>query len=157
MISFKDETIIMAPPERVYHFLTHIDTLYKQWHTKDHVFCRVLYGSIDKKGSVMHFFEWVGRFPLYLIAKTTKAEKNSYLEYAPVFPLSLLKLGMGSFTIEKISDKETKLIAYVGVGYDLPVIGLLLDFIVKKLISFGAIRKHMKEEGENIKKYLENS
>lgn len=157
MILFKDETIITASPETVYYFLTHIDKLYKQWHPKDHVFCSTLYGSLDKKGSIIHFFEWIGRFPLYFIAKTTKAEKNSYLEYVPIFPLSLLKIGMGSFTIEKISDKKTKLVAYVGIGYDIPIIGPILDFILKRLISFDAIRKHMKEEGENIKKYLENS
>lgn len=155
MILFKDETIINASPERVYYFLTHIDKLYKQWHAKDHVFCHTLYGQLGKKGSVVHFFEWIDGFPLYLIAQTSKIEKDRYFEYVPVFPFSLLKLGTGFFTIEKMSDKETKLTAYIEGGYKLPIIGPLLDFIVRKAISFDAIEKHMKEEGENIKKYLE--
>jgi len=156
MIYFKDETIIKASPERVYYFLTHIDKLYKQWHPKDHVFLHAIYGAIDKMGSIVHFFEWINRFPLYLVVQTTKVEKNNYLEYGLVFPFSLLKLGMGSFKIEKISDEETKLIAYVEGGYNTPIIGPALDFLTRKAISFDAIRKHMKEEGENIKKYLEN-
>jgi hypothetical protein len=157
MITFKDETIINAPPERVFWFLTNIDKLYKEWHPKDHVFCHTLYKSLDQKGSIVHFFEWIGGFPLYLVALTTKVEKNHYIEYVPVFPLSLLKLGFGSFQIEKISEKESKLTAYVEGGYKLPVIGSALDWLVRKMISFEAIRRHMKEEGENIKKYLERN
>ena len=155
MIQYRDETIINASPERVFWFLTNIDKLYKEWHMKDHVFCHTLFGSLDKKGSIIHFFEWVGGFPLYLIAQTSKMEKDHYIEYVPVFPLSLLRLGFGSFQIEKISDRESKLIAYVEAGYKLPVIGEALDWLVRKMISFEAIRRHMKEEGENIQKYLE--
>lgn len=157
MIQFRDETTIMASPDKVYYFLTHIDKLYKEWHPRDHVFCHVIYGSLSRKGSIVHFFEWIGGFPLYLVAQTTKVEENRYLEYVPVFPFSLLRLGSGSFTIEKISNKEVKLIAYAGGGYKVPIIGPSLDFIVRKLISFDAIQKHMKEEGENIKRYLEKN
>lgn len=155
MIHFKEETIINASSEKVYYFLTHIDTLYKKWHPKDHVFCHGIHGSLNKKRSIVHFFEWIGGFPLYLIAQTTKVEENHFLEYTPVFPFSLLRLGTGSFTIEKISNNKVKLIARADGGYNAPIVGPSLDFIAKKLINFDAIRKHMKEEGENIKKYLE--
>ena len=157
MIRFTDETIINASSDKVFYFLTHIDRLYKKWHSKDHIFCHALIGSLDRKGSMVHFFEWIGHFPLYLIAQISKVDKDHYIEYLPVFPFSLLRLGYGSFTIEKISNNEIKLVAYVEGGYNIPVIGSFLDFIVRKLISFDAIKKHMNEEGENIKRYLEKN
>ena len=155
MIILRDETIIKTSPEKIYYFLTHIDKKYKIWHPKDHVFCQTLFGSIDKKGGVIHFFEWVGRFPLYLIAQTSSVEINSYLEMVLVFPFSLLNLGMGYFKIEEISKNESKLIAYFEGGHNSPIIGSLIDFLVKKLVNIEAATKHMKEEGENLKKCLE--
>jgi hypothetical protein len=154
MIHFRDETIIESSPERVFYFLTHINKLYKIWHPRDHVFCHVLSGSMEKENSIIHFFEWVGKFPLYLIAQTVKVKRNCYLEYVPVFPFSLLRLGSGSFVIEKVSKNKCKLIASADGGYNLPIVGPFLDFVAQKIISFDAIRKHMKEEGENLNNYL---
>jgi len=86
MISITDETIIDVPAEDIFNFLVNIDSLYKIWHPKDHIFCRVLSGSLSKKGCRFHFFEIIGGFPLYLMAKVTEVRENEYLEYVPAFP-----------------------------------------------------------------------
>lgn len=149
MISIKEETMINVPVKSVYNFLINIDSLYKIWHPTDHVFCKTISGSLSKKGCRFHFLEIIGGFPLYLTAKVTEARENEYLEYVPTFPFSLLKTGRAYFQIEKISANQSKLIAYVEYG------NKFLDRIANLFVKTSAAKKHIKEEGENLKKYLE--
>ena len=152
MIIIKEETFINAPAKSVFGFLTHIDLLYKTWHRKDHIFCKTISGTLSKKGCVFHFLEIIGGFPLYLIAKVTDVRNNEYIEYAPVFPFSLLKTGKGYFRIEEISDNQSRLIAYVEYGGNSGIIDRIANFLVKPSIA----RKHIREEGVNLKIYLES-
>ena len=149
MISITEETIIDVPAKDIFNFLVNIDSLYKIWHPKDHIFCRVLSGSLSKKGCRFHFLEIIGGFPLYLTAKVTEVRENEYLEYVPAFPFSLLKTGKAYFRVEKISDNQSGLVAYVEYG------NKFFDKIANFLVKTSAARKHIKEEGENLKKYLE--
>jgi len=149
MISITDKTIINVPASDVFNFLVNIDTLYKIWHPKDHVFCRVLSGSLAKRGGRFHFLEMINGFPLYLTAKITETRENEYLEYIPAFPFSLLKTGKAYFKIEKISDSQSKLIAYVEYGNE------FFDKIANFFVKTEYAEKHIREEGENMKKYLE--
>ena len=50
MITIKEETIIKTTPENVFNFLTQIDSLYKAWHPKDHVFCKRIYKKLNERG-----------------------------------------------------------------------------------------------------------
>lgn len=152
MISIKEETIIEASPENIFNFLSRIDSLYKVWHPKDHVFCNVIYKDLNELGCVFHFLEKVGGFPLYLIVRVSKIERNEYIEFKPIFPLSMFNLGMGSFAIERVSDKLSKLTARVEYGNRFA----LLDKIFQLFVKTEALRKHIQEEGENLKKYLES-
>ena len=152
MITIKEETFINAPAKSVFGFLTHIDLLYKTWHRKDHVFCKTISGTLSKKGCVFHFLERIGGFPLYLIAKVTEVKNNEYIEYVPVFPFSLFKTGKGYFRIEKISDDKSRLIAYVEYGDKSGFLDRIANFFIKT----SAARKHMREEGVNLKIYLES-
>lgn len=151
MISITEETIVNVPTNDVFNFLVNIDSLYKVWHPKDHVFCRVLSGSLAKKGGRFHFLEIIGGFPLYLIAKITDVRENEYLEYVPAFPFSLLKNGKGYFWIEKLSENQSKLTAYIEYG------GKFIDKFADFLVKTSAARKHIREEGENLKKFLEKN
>ena len=150
MISITEETTVDVPAKDVFNFLVSIDSLYKIWHPKDHIFCRVLSGSLSKKGCRFHFLEIIGRFPLYLTAKVTDVRENEYLEYVPAFPFSLLQTGKAYFQIEKISDNQSKLIAYTEYG------NKFLDKIANFLVKTSAAKKHIQEEIENLKRYLEN-
>ena len=150
MISIKEETIINVPSKDIFSFLVHIDSLYKIWHPKDHVFCKVLSGSLAKVGSRFHFLEMIGGFPLYLTAKITEIRENEYLGYVPAFPFSLLRTGKAYFQIEKISDNESRLIAYVEYGNS------FFDKVANFFVKTASAEKHIREEGENMKKYLEH-
>ena len=152
MIIIKEETFINAPAKSVFGFLTHIDLLYKTWHRKDHIFCKAISGTLSKKGCVFHFLEIIGGFPLYLIVKVTDVRNNEHIEYAPVFPFSLLKTGKGYFRIEEISDNQSKLIAYVEYGGNSGILDRIANFLVKPSIA----RKHIREEEVNLKIYLES-
>lgn len=149
MISIAEETIVNVPAKDVFNFLVNIDSLYKIWHPKDHVFCKVLSGSLSKKGCRFHFLEIIGGFPLYLTVRVTEVRENEYLEYVPAFPFSLLKTGKAYFRIESISDNQSKLIAYAEYR------NKFFDKIVNLLVKTFAIKKHIREEGENLKIYLE--
>ncbi len=152
MIIIKQETIINANTQSVFNFLTRIDTLYKTWHPKDHVFCKVIFQDLNQRGCVFHFLEKIGGFPLYLILKVTKIKKNEYIEYEPAFPFSLFNFGMGYFSIESVSKNTSKLTAYVEYGNRAGLIDKIFQFFVKTDVA----KKHIQDEGENIKKYLEN-
>lgn len=152
MITIKEETIINVNPESIFNFLTRIDSLYKTWHPKDHIFCNVIYKDLNEHGCVFHFLEKVGGFPLYLIVRVSKIERNEYIEYKPIFPLSIFNLGMGSFTIERVSDKLSKLTAYVEYGSGVP----LMDKIIQRFVKTAVIKNHIHEEGQNLKNYLEH-
>jgi len=151
MITIKEETIIETSPEAIFNFLSRIDSFYKTWHPKDHIFCKSIYRDLNERGCLFHFLETIGGFPLYLILTVSKIKKNEYIEYRPVFPISILNIGMGSFTIQNISEHSSKLIAYVEYGNKLG----LLDKILKLFIRPQTIKNHIQEEGENMKKYLE--
>lgn len=152
MIAIKEETFINAPAKSVFGFLTHIDLLYKRWHRKDHVFCKTISGTLSKKGCVFHFLEIIGGFPLYLIAKVTEVKNNEYIEYAPVFPFSFLKTGKGYFRIEEISKNKSRLIAYIEYGNKSGFLDRIANYFVKN----SAVKKHIQEEGINLKIYLES-
>lgn len=151
MIIIKEETIIEAKPESIFNFLTHIDTHYKIWHPMDHVFCKSIYRNINQRGCIFHFLEIIGGIPLYLIVRVSRIKKGEYIEYRSVFPFSLLKLGMGYFSIESVTQNESKLTAYVEYGNNFRLFDKIIYFFVKPNL----VRKHIQEESENIKKYLE--
>ena len=152
MIIIKEETIIEAKPESIFNFLTRIDTLYKTWHPKDHVFCRAIYKDLNQRGCIFHFLEIIGGFPLYLIVKVSKIKRNEYIEYKPTFPFSFFNLGMGYFSIESASENTSKLTAYIEYGNRIGLIDRISQFFIKTDIA----KKHIREESENIKRYLES-
>lgn len=151
MIAIKEQIIINKNPKNVFSFLTHIDSLYKVWHRKDHVFCKTISGTLSKKGCVFHFLEIIGGFPLYLVVKVTHLENNRDIVYKPIFPFSLLNLGWGYFRIDSITPNQSKLTAFVEYGFKTARLDKIMSFFVKT----SEIKKHIKEEGSYMKKYLE--
>lgn len=143
--------MINASAASVFNFLTNIDSMYKVWHPKDHRFCKVIRGKLNKVGSVFHALEILDGFPLYLILKLVKVDHNHYLEYRAVFPFSLLKLGYGYFKIQPLSPNRVKLTAFVQYGLQPAAFDGIANFVVKAETA----RKHIREEGENMKQYLE--
>ena len=50
---------------------------------------------------------------------------------------------------------HTRLTAYAGYGYTVPVLGSLIDAIAGLMVSHADIARHVHEEGENVKALLE--
>lgn len=151
MIAIKEQIIINTDSKNVFSFLTHIDSLYKVWHPKDHVFCKIISGTLLKKDCVFHFLEIIGGFPLYLAVKVTHLKNNQDIVYRPIFPFSLLNLGWGYFRIDSIAPNQSKLTAFIEYGFKSARFDKVISFFVKT----SEVKKHIKEEGSYMKKYLE--
>lgn len=154
MIEIVEKSEIEASPDKVFWFLTNIDKLYKNWHPKDHVFCRTLRGSISEQGAIYHFLEFLGFIPLYLVVQNTLVEKNKRIECGLAFPFSLLKLGKGGFVIEGTEDcNKSLLTAFVTIGNN-SFFGKLLDRLIYFLVPREVALNHMRDESQNISKYF---
>lgn len=154
-----EETIIKTSPENIWNFLTslHTDDNYKKWHPADHVVYILRKGDMTKVGGAAYFVEHMGNFTLKLTYTTKVANYPTYLEYRAVPPLSWLHAGRGSFQMLPVDPKTTRFIAYVEYGYNMPIIGTIIDLVIEKFIRYEDARKHMHEEGENLKAILEKS
>jgi len=157
MQTINEKTIIKSPPEKVWEFLTtlHKGDNYHQWHPHDHIIYRLKKGDMQTIGSKAYFEERIGTFKLKLTYQLTKAQYPSYLEYSPAFPLSLLNLGKASFALKSIEANATELTAYVRYGYGLPIMGGLIDFLIRMFVKKADAEKHIREEGENLKRLLD--
>lgn len=152
-----EEVIIKASPERIWNFLVnlHKNNNYEKWHPTDHIAYSLRNGSMGKIGGTAYFAERLGRFTFKLTYKVTKANYPHYLEYEASSPLSWLCFGRGSFLMKPIDPYNTRFVAYVEYGYTVLFVGKIIDRIVEKVVQLENIRKHMHEEGKNLKIILE--
>lgn len=148
-----DAIEINAPAEKVFNYLTSIvdDATYRAWHEKDHVSFKWLLGEPWSEGSVFRAEEFLHGKLHKFTCVVTKVEINRRIEYAPVSKFLKLFLPKSEFLIEPKDDR----CLFVASGtYRIGWIGkkFFHRAIEKGLAS---VKKHMKEEGENIKQALE--
>lgn len=157
MRTITEKTIIKARPEDVWKFLTslHLGNNYHQWHPQDHIKIILIAGDGSTVGSRFYIEEYIGKFILRLPYLITQSVPSECLEYTASFPLSIFNLGMGYFKIKKTSSTETELTAYVQYGYNFPILGKLIDWLIELFVKVDAGKKHIHEEGLNMKKILE--
>jgi hypothetical protein len=69
----------------------------------------------------------------------------------------VVALGKGAFEVIPKGD-EVEFVAELGLGSDFPIVGPLVDAVLQALLSrrLEAMRQHMLEEGQNLKKILES-
>lgn len=153
-----EETIIKTTPEELWNFLTnlHQDGNYKKWHPTDHVIYLLHKGSMGKIGGTAYFVEHIGKFTLKLSYTVTKANYPYYIEYTGTPPLSWFHAGKASFQMERLDIRTTKLTACIEYGYKFSFFGKVIDWLIEKIIKYKDVQKHIHEEGEYIKNYLEN-
>ena len=159
MIEIHEDTIIRSEPEKIWNFLTelHVNDNYKKWHPKDHITHYIIGRDMKRVGSQAYFEERIGKRILRAKYTLIKSNYPTYLEYEPVFPFSRLNIFRGYFKIEPTARHESKLTAYVGYGFRMPFFGWLLDWIVPKFFPTELVKKHMHEEGVNLKRVVENN
>jgi hypothetical protein len=148
-----DSIKIETTPENIFNFLTSIvdDQSYKAWHKDDHVSFSFLKGKTWTEGSVIYAEEYIHGKLHKLKFKITKVVPNKQIEYVPVSPFLRRYFPKNEFIIEQ---KEGSCLFIASGTYRL---GWIAKTFFKKAVKDGlnSVKKHMKEEGENLKRILE--
>ena len=149
-----DSIEINTTPEKIFSFLTSIvdDDSYRAWHKEDHVGFRWLKGKPWAEGSVIYAEEYIHGKLHKLKFKITKIVPNKKIEYSPVSHFIRKFFPKNEFVIEPKGEfclftaSGTYRLGWIGKTF----FGKAIDK------SLASVKKHMKEEGENLKKILES-
>ena len=149
-----DSIEIKTTPEEIFNFFAGLvdDQSYRAWHPEDHVSLRWIKGKPWEEGSVVHAEEYIHSKLHKLKFVLTKVVPNEEIEYAPVSRFLRMYFPKNSFTIEK--KDETCVFTASGTYR----VGWLARTFAKKRLdrTLFSVKKHMKEEGENLKRVLES-
>ena len=145
MITLIDSIEIKTTAEKIFDWFTHFEENFKAWHP-DHVECRWLKGEPFEEGSILYVEEYLHGKLHKMKFLGTKVESNKKIEYKLLFPISII-CPKGSFIIE---SKGESCIFTATLSFRF---GKILSRLAKSRIE--ATKKHMREEGENLKKLLE--
>lgn len=150
MIVLSDTIEISAPAKEIYLFFLRFQENYLAWHP-DHTFCRYLTDGPMGIGSVIYIEELLHGKPHKLKLRITRLEPYSLIEYHNFMGTK------GLFLFEQKSSDSTLFTAELRFGLDIPILEKLLDPILRLLLSrqLKGIHKHIKEEGENLKRIVE--
>jgi len=149
MTTLKDSIEIKTVPEKIFNGLIRAfssEENFKKWH-KDHIKCQWLRGKPFEIGSVLYVEEYLHGELHKMKFLSTQLEPNRKIEYKLLFPTSII-CPIGSFIIE---PKGESCIFTATLSFR---VGWLFSIFAKNRVD--AIKKHMKEEKENIKKISEN-
>lgn len=148
MITLRDTVEIGTTPERVFAGLVKVfssEEHFKKWH-RDHIKCQWLRGKPFEVGSILYVEEYLHGKSHKMKFLGTNVESNRRIEYRLLFPTSIF-CPKGSFLVELEGEScILTAILYVRLGW-------FLSIVAKGRVE--AIKKHMKEEGENLKRLLE--
>ena len=154
MVTIKDSIEVKATPEKVFEWLIQRfkdKVSYQAWHP-DHVDIRWIKGEPLEEGSIAYAEEYLHGVLHKLKFRITKIVPNRAIEYSPLFPLSLLAPG-NRFLIEPKGEESC---IFTATG-SLRLPGWLFRKGNKNLMNkLEATERHMKEEGENLKRAIEN-
>lgn len=147
MITLKDTIEIKTTPDKIAEWLRNVDKHYKDWHP-DHVRFVKVTGGLEV-GNIFYFEEYLqgklykGRY------RITKIEENKkrVVEFKGLSFLDRIFGTKGSFIVESM-ENSCLFTATHSLRF-----GWLISRLFKGLIK--AMEKHMKEEGENLKRLLE--
>lgn len=151
MIILRDTVEIETSPEHIFEWIAQFKENYQAWHP-DHGECRYLHGTRPlEEGSVIYCEEYLHGKRHKLKLKITKVVQNSRIDYKIPF------LGAGAFVVEPYGA-NVLFTAELYFGYNIPLLGWLIDKCVQNFMRqrLEAMRQHMVEEGQNLKKILEN-
>ncbi|MFC2138307.1 hypothetical protein ACFLTE_09040 [Bacteroidota bacterium] len=151
MIELIDKIKINSTPDKIWDtliFYFKSTDNYKLWH-KDHISCYWKKGKDFSHGSILIAEELIHGKNHKLEFKIQSINKeNLLIEYKMLFPFSIICSG-GYFKLISY-DKETEFIAQLGFR-----LGFLLKILFKRQVE--GLKEHMKEEGQNIKEFIEKA
>lgn len=145
---------IRTTPEKIFRFFLQIvdDASYQAWHPEDHVAFRWIQGEPWQKGSVVYAEEYIHGKLHKLKFLITEVVPNRKIEFVPLSRFLRIYFPKNTFTIEPRKDS----CEFTATGC--LRVGRLVKALAKKKLDHGlsCVRRHMKEEGENLKRILEN-
>jgi hypothetical protein len=147
----KDSIEIETTPEKIWDFFINLEDNYKSWHPEDHVVFKWTKGKPMQLGSHFYAEEIMGGKVVKIKGFACEVVPNRKIFFKYSFPLSILAPGTGSL-IETIGSSSVfTAISYIRAGD-------LLSKISKKELDKSIVnhKKHVKEEGENLKAILES-
>jgi len=144
-IVLKDTVEIDTTPDRIWNFWVKMDTNYKSWHPQDHILFRWTRGKPMEEGSKIYAEETVGGKLLKL--KVTCRDVVPKRKFALVLPFPASLFVKYDYLIEPRGAKTT-FTAFTYVKYP--------AFARRRIeLAVEVGKKHIREEGENLKKTLE--
>ncbi|MDS0297910.1 SRPBCC family protein [Halogeometricum sp. S1BR25-6] len=142
----EETTEVKASPGDVYRFFESMEENYPRWHP-DHVTFLWIDGESLKAGEKAYFEETIAGKRQRKTVRFTRVESDRYIEFEPTSLLIGLLVPHISFTIvprpdgceitQRIKVRTGPIGAWLNRG------------------EFDAVRKHMREEGENLKRIFE--
>ncbi len=145
------DSIEIKTPEKIWAFFTDLEKNYKTWHPEDHVLFKWTEGKPMESGSKFYAEEYVmGKIKEYE-GTISESVPNRRIVFKCSFPISIVSpkfewliepKGLNSvFTAKTYMRCERFFRILMRKGFDI-------------LVEVG--KKHMKEEGENLKEILES-
>jgi hypothetical protein len=150
MIKLEDRVNIHTTQESLFKWLKAMPDEYAHWHP-DHVSCRLLKGTMLDVGAEVEIREYLHGKLHTMRMRLTRVYPGRRVEY------EVIGLGTGAFAAAPASQ-GILFTAELAVGADLPVLGMLVDAVLRLLFAgrLSAMRQHMVEEGLNLKRILES-
>ena len=153
MITLKNSIEINASAEKVFDQLVKNlsdSESYRSWHP-EHVDLRWIKGEPVREGSILYAEEYLDGNLHKLKFRITRVVPNNLIAYAPLFPLSIIATG-NSFSAVSKGENRCVFSSEGHIRFPLWLFKKIHKCHEGKLV---ASEKHMKEEGENIKKAVE--
>ena len=144
MITLKDSIEITTTPDNIFKWLKNLDKHYKEWHP-DHVKWINETGGLDE-GDIVYYEEYLHGELHKIRSKIMKVEKNKRIEFRNLFPISII-CPKGSFIVDP-GEETCIFTATLSFRF-----GNLFSKLAKSRVE--ALKKHIREEGENLKRLLE--
>ena len=142
----KDTVEINTTPERIWEFWVNMDKNYKAWHPEDHILFQWTKGGPMEEGSKIYAEEVVGG--KLLKGKVTCVDVVPKRKFALTLPFPRSLFCKYEYLIEPRGTKT----AFTALTY-LQYPGFARKHI-QAVVEVG--KKHIREEGENLKKILES-
>lgn len=150
MIELRDSVFIQAPPEKVWEWFANLPNHYGVWHPA-HGRCWYARGSVLEAGAVLTVEEELHGRQHRLSLRLTEIVPNRLLRYS--------RWGLrGAFLLEEVNG-GTRFTATLGFGVALPLPGRVADRVLARVFAtrLAAVQEHMREEGRNLKRLLEQA
>lgn len=145
----QDSIRVNVPAEQIFQFFAEMDKHYVDWHPDHHAF-RWIEGNQLAVGTVFYFEETIGGHPQNKAMRFIEIEPNRLLVFEPMNWFIRLLMPRLSFGMEPLDAESCEFVAKIHLR-----VGPLGQRLNAK--EFNAVRKHMREEGENLKQMVESA